>query len=142
MTLSHRRERILILLRSRAITVSLIVIAGAICVALGREGARRVAVQRELDRLTKDITAAEQSTKDLNRLLATLKSATYEEGAARTRMNLQKPGENVLVVPDVNAARDVSANEANAETAGRSAPQANETNSKKWWDFIFHSSST
>lgn len=142
MAVSHRRERILGLLRSRAITVGLIVIAGAICVALGREVARRVTVQREIDRLTEDIVAAERSTQDLDRLLATLKSSTYEEGAARTYLNLQKPGENVLVVPDLNTGNVNSVNEVPDRAAGQAASTSNETNSKKWWDFIFHSSPT
>jgi hypothetical protein len=142
MALSHRRERILNLLRSRAITVGLVVIAGVICVALGREVARRVTVQREIDRLTKDITAAEQSTQDLDRLLATLKSTTYEEGAARTYLNLQKPGENVLVVPDLNTENVNSVNETPNKGSDQDLSTADETNSKKWWDFIFHSSPT
>lgn len=142
MTLSHRRERILKLLRSRAITVGLIVIAGAICVALGREVARRVTVQRELDRLTKDIAAAEQSTQDLDRLLATLKSSTYEEGAARTYLNLQKSGENVLVVPDLNTGNVNTVNEAPDRDTDQAPSTSNDTNSKKWWDFLFHSSPT
>ncbi len=139
---SHRRERILNLLRSRVITVGLIVVAIGTCVALGREVARRVTVQREIDRLTKDISVAEQSTQNLDRLLVTLKSSTYEEGAARTYMNLQKPGETVLVVPDVDPS-NLNGPVGSIDTpSAPSAPKSNDTNSKKWWDFIFHSSPT
>ncbi len=142
MAQSHRRERILILLRSRVITVSLIVIAGAICVALGREGARRVTVQRELDRLTRDIVAAEAKTQDLDRMLTILKSTTYEEGEARTSMNLQKPGEKVLVVPDVDTGSVSGDAAASDGTAEQPSERSKGSNTGKWWDFIFHPSSS
>ena len=132
-----RRERILGAFRSRVMTLTLIVIAGAVCLALGREAARRVAVQQEIDRLTKDITVADQSTKELDHLLATLKSSTFEEGAARTYLNLQKPGEKVLVVPDSTTNSATVVPGASTEPSPQKAPTKN---TKRWWDFIFHSS--
>lgn len=134
-----QRDTFLSLIRSRALTVGMFVVAGAICIALGREVARRVAVQREIDRLTRQIADAQQTTNDLDRLLATLKSSTYEEGAARAYMNLQKPGEKVLVVPDVTEDTVTNSTVEQQSDGSTSTPQtSHETNSKKWWNFLFH----
>ncbi len=134
---TQTRRTFSIALRSRAVTLGLVIVAGAVCLALGREAARRVAVQQELDRLTGQITEAESSTKGLERLLATLQSATYEEGEARTKRNLMKPGENVLVIPTTN----VVAGSTNADTQGPGASGTTKpNNSSRWWNFIFHTS--
>lgn len=135
----NRRTRLIELLRSRAFTIGLLVIAVAISLATGREVARRVSVQQEIDRLTAEIEQAEASTKGLERLLATLKSSTFEEGSARTHLNLQKPGEKVLVVPDVTSGEgiDAAVPQMNAPADSPAVP-----NSRKWWDFIFNTSSS
>lgn len=132
---TQRRRTFTTALRSRATTLGLVIVAGAVCLALGREAARRVSVQQELDRLTSQITEAESSTTSLERLLATLQSTTYEEGESRTKRNLMKPGESVLVVPDTNVAGE----SVNAGAEGADAQNASkQNNSTRWWDFIFH----
>ncbi|MFH0828666.1 MAG: septum formation initiator family protein [Candidatus Kerfeldbacteria bacterium] len=136
----QRKKGFINLWRSRAVTLALIIIAGAVSLAFGREIARRVSVQQELDRLTSEISQAEETTKSLETLLATLKSATYEEGAARTRLNLQKPGEKVLVVPDVSAVTSAVNTEGESAQDVQSKPKEN--NTRRWWDFIFHSASS
>lgn len=135
----NRRTRLIELLRSRAFTVGLLVIAVAISLATGREVARRVAVQQELDRLTAEIEQEEESSKGLERLLATLRSSTFEEGSARTHLNLQKPGEKVLVVPEVTVGEgaDTAVQQQDTPTTPPVVP-----NSRKWWDFIFTTSSS
>lgn len=136
----QRKKALLGLMRSRVVTLALIIIAGAVSLAFGREIARRVTVQRELDRLTTEITQAESATKSLETLLATLKSTTYEEGAARMRLNLQKPGEKVLVVPD--ALVDTATVDADGgDNTGSTTPIPKENNTHRWWDFIFHTGS-
>lgn len=137
MSRTPRRQGFSTVLRSRTVTLGLVVLAGAVSLALGREAARRVSVQQELDRLTRQITEAESSTRGLERLLATLQSATYEEGEARTKRNLMKPGERVLVVPQANDRSE----SAEGNTNGSSAPEKTETkNSTRWWNYLFHTS--
>ncbi len=132
------RKRFKAALRSRSLTLVLLIIAGAVSLAVGREVARRVSVQREVNRLTQDITAAQRSTDDLSRLIATLRSVTYQEGAARTQLNLQKPGERVVVIPDDQD--DVQS--APVEQRGPTAPVAPEPNARRWWNFLFGSDSS
>lgn len=115
--------------------------AALVSLALGREMARRVSVQQEIDRLTKEIAQAEQSTKELEQLMATVQSSTFQEGTARTRFNLQKPGENVLVIPDLETNANASAGEDETKqtTGGR---QPDTSNVHRWWEFLFPSTSS
>lgn len=114
------------------LTLALLILAGLISLALGREVARYVAVRQELERLTSEITNAESSTQQLEHVLASLKSTTFQEGAARTRLNLQKPGEKVLVIPNVS-----STNQSIREAEPTDGSPATESNTRRWWKFIF-----
>lgn len=127
------RDRLRQTLRSRALTVGLLVVAGLVSTAVGREVARYVAVRQELDRLASEIDRAASTTDNLEQVMASLKSATAQEGAARTRLNLQKPGEKVLVIPDLTSLDQPSTAEPD-----RPAPTT-ESNSQRWWKFLFQS---
>lgn len=129
------QSRFRTLLRSRTLTVGLLVTAGAMSLALGREIAQRVSVQQELDRLTKDIAQAEQATKDLEQFLTTLKSPSYQEGQARTELNLQKPGEKVLVIPPTNA--NLNGSDVNGSGLAGSQSSGRTSNYQRWWEYFF-----
>ncbi|MBI4092448.1 MAG: septum formation initiator family protein [Candidatus Kerfeldbacteria bacterium] len=128
------RQRSRSFLRSRAITVGLLVVTGAISLAVGREIARQVSIQQELQRLKAEIARSEQSTQNIERLITTLKSQTYQEGEARTRLNLQKPGENVLIIPNLSVNEN-----SNRQASGEQAPESTspKTNPNRWWNFLF-----
>lgn len=135
----QRRQRFAAFLGSRAFTILLLLLAAGMSLAVGREIARRVSVQREIDRLTKHIGEAERSSTELQNLIASLKSSTFEEGVARTRFNLQKSGESVLVIPNLTATP--SANAAPESPEQTNVP-AETKNTQRWWNYFFaHKSS-
>jgi len=116
------------------------VAAGAVSFGLGREIVRRVGVQQEIERLTKSISEAQASTTQLEQLIATLKSPSYEEGAARTQLNLQKPGESVLVVPLADSPAANSSSSGSGPTP--SQEESPQSNPERWWNFLFGTQSS
>lgn len=134
-----RQQRLRGFLGSRALTLTLLVAAGTVSLAFGREIARRVSVQQELERLTGEIATAEQSTKDLENLIAALKSPSFQEGAARTQLNLQKPGENVLVIPAATPGIPGPTNTATQASADQPAARSN---AQRWWNYLFGTHAT
>lgn len=113
----------------------MLVIASAVSLAFGQEVARRVSVDRQIERLTREITSSEQSTRQLDDLIATLKSSTFQEGAARTQLNLQKPGERVLVIPPTNGS--LAPDTAGEPTDGSGESARKISNPQRWWQYFF-----
>lgn len=86
-------------------------------------------MQQEIDRLE----ARAQEMADKNRTLAVLGSTVSSEAMlereARLKMNLQKPGEQVVVVNGASGA-------ARTETVPAADPVA-PSNAAKWWRYFF-----
>ena len=129
-----RRKWLSSFLRSRALTVCLLVLAVAISLAVGREVAREISVHQEVNRLSAEISRAEQSSNQLSQLIATLQSPTFQERTARTKLNLQKPGEKVLIIPDLNNANRAATRQPDARSEAPITPAAN---THRWWNFLF-----
>jgi len=134
----HHRRSFTDILQSRFTTIVLLIIAGAVSIAVGREMLRRITVQQEFHRLSQEIATAEHETERLESLIATLKSATFQEGAIRTKRNLQRPGESVLVIPGIEDRQRQNFD----LTTRRVEEGAPRTNTQRWWQFLFRSSST
>ncbi len=131
----QRRQRLSALLKSRVLTLALLILALGVSLAVGREVARQLSVKRELVRLKKGILEAERSTQELQTLIASLRSPTFQEGAARTRLNLQKSGEKVLVIPDLVPSSQPT-NQSDSPSA-TPTQERTEKNSQRWWKFLF-----
>lgn len=133
-----RKSKLNAVFRSRAFTLTLLVVASAVSVAVGREVARRVVVHKEVERLTRDIARSEEKTRDLEKLIAVLQSPTFEERAARTHLNLQKSGEKVIIIPDLQTSEDTRDN--GKEETVRAQPDYNSpvSNTQRWWKFLFN----
>lgn len=76
--------------------------AGIVNVAL-----RRSEVEREVEALKAELRQSEGSNDELRRLIEYFSTPEYREREARLRLGLQKPGENVVVVPGVGEAAGV-----------------------------------
>lgn len=86
-------------------------------------------MQREIDRL--EARAAEMKTKnqELEATGRTLSSEALLEREARLKMNLRKPGEEVVVVQGVSG-------QVRTESAA-SSPATEASNPAKWWRLFF-----
>ena len=119
------------LIRSKSAILVLVVLVGALTVAVGQEFVRRLGIRREQQQLTRQIAELESRQTELTGLLDRLKSESFQERQARLKLNVQRPGETTVIVPDDSASID-------ATTGVRSAPTtASTSNPVKWWRYFF-----
>lgn len=105
-----------------------IVLIIAVSLTLTRELLRRSATQADIARLQSEAVRLEAQRRDLEDLLSFLNSETFVEEEARVKLNLQKPGETVVIVPS-STASTASAIDA---TVGLAA-----SNPSRWWSYFF-----
>lgn len=69
-------------------------------VSLVQELHRRYSLEQQIEELRATITGREQRVAELKRLKEYLATDAYVERAAREKLNYQKPGEHVVIVPE------------------------------------------
>jgi cell division protein FtsB len=115
------------------ISLGLIVLV-FISIALGREIAHRNQIRNQIESLKSEISSLEQKNIELGSLIEYLKTPSFKEKEARTRLGLQKPGESVISVPEEEINEENS--NLNIENSTNNSKIAN-TNPKKWWSYFF-----
>ncbi len=95
--------------------------AGIINVAI-----RRNEIEREVETLKTELQQSESSNDELRRLIEYFSTPEYREREARLRLGLQKPGENVVVVPGVGEG-----------AAMLSTPESSLPNWQQWYNYFF-----
>lgn len=119
--------------RSRSLFTSKVLLLVAIATivvtvsAMVREGQRRKMVAKEIRTMQEEVARLEQQRNRLGDLIRSAESPEFLEREARLRLGLQKPGESVLIVPEVTG----------AATGNETAPSASPSNPQKWWKHIF-----
>jgi len=83
---------------SKIFLFSLLVILLILGSSLGREFYRKYRLQKEFDSLKSEIDKLENKNQDLASMLEYLNKESNLEKEARRRLNLKKPGENVVVI--------------------------------------------
>ena len=109
------------------ITVGLILLAAG-GFYLARETYRKAQVNREVASLEAEISAIEGKNKEIADLISYYKSRTYKERQARTLLNLQKPGEFAVALPQSPEAEDQNS---------QNGPASGSSNLKLWWNYFF-----
>jgi cell division protein FtsB len=90
-------------------------------------------INQELGQLREDNAALKLHNKYLQNLIAYRQTDSFKDKEARAKLNYQKVGEQVLIIPDDNIERFTEGNiNQQAETEQRKP-----TNPEKWWQFIF-----
>jgi len=91
---------------------------------------RQSELQQEIAKLQNDINSFQNKNNQLNDLIQYLGTPEFKEREARLRLSLQKPGENVVVIPNLsNQILDQSNN--SALTIDQSS------NWQKWINYFF-----
>lgn len=90
-----------------------------------KEYYRRASGEKELEDLKQEISQLQNSNSELLNFMKYLQSSDFKEEEARAKLNLKKPGEHVVVVPQVAGAHD------------QASSQDNRTNPQKWIDYFF-----
>ena len=108
-------------------------IAGAVvvvylAVVLGQTIANNYHLQKQIDALNTQISTLSIQNDELNYNLQYYATSSYQEKAARTNLDLQKPGESVIILP--NPSNIAAQNEAKAP---KPKPKSNPA---QWLDFL------
>jgi cell division protein FtsL len=86
-------------LQSKIFFVFLLCIVIVSAVRLSNEIARRMAITKQISSLRHQVDQLRSERDSLSYLMTTLSTDAYIEDAARKKLNLAKPGEQVVVVP-------------------------------------------
>jgi len=122
-------------LTSRGVVVFEILLIAFLAVGITKEIIRRVSLREEIATLQQQITELEAQNRTLGDYVASINTDSFREREARKRLNLQRPGESLLILPETRTlpTADGSAT-SNASSGGTSNPQ-------RWWQFFFSPSS-
>lgn len=92
---------------------------------------QKAAIQKELAILAREKEKLETNNKDLAGLLDYFASESYKEREMRIKLDLQKPGEQVIIISQEG--ENVSSGNS-SDAAGDNSRFAN---LKKWWNYFF-----
>lgn len=132
--LSKYREKFSIkkIIPSRLFLFLGVIVLVLFSVSLSKEVVRRYEVNREINQLKKEVENLEVRNAELADLIQYVNTESFQEKEARTKLGMAKPGEKVVVIPDVPEAQSVDENSnvpANLEEL--SYPQ-------RWWNYFFN----
>lgn len=118
------------ILTSRGVVIVEIILIATICIGIAKEVTRRVALRREIQALEAQIAVLQAQNQSLGEYVASIDTDTFREREARKRLNLQRPGETLYILPDAQAQEGTLAT-ATAES------EVATTNAQRWWKFFF-----
>ncbi|RJO59495.1 septum formation initiator family protein [Candidatus Parcubacteria bacterium] len=132
----HQKQFLKRLLASRGIVVFEILVIVFLLVGITKEVVRRVALKQEISALEKQITELEAQNRSLGEYVASINTESFREREARKRLNLQKPGETLLILPETEDLANPSPGLSSAETT-----EPGMSNPTRWWRYFFSSTS-
>ncbi len=92
-------------------------------------------VKQEIENLQKEVDNLQKKKFQSMELLNYVTSDAFVEEKARTELNLKKPGENVLIIPNMQKVQTEEGIVSNASESGQKHP-----NWLKWWYYFIHRS--
>lgn len=119
--------------RSKIILVFELILIAALGVSLGKQIFKKQSIGGEIGKLEADIGKLEKQKNDLTALLDYVKTDGFVEAEARNKLNLAKPGENLVLIPagDSDPAAPPEA------AASGPTPASRPSNLVKWWQYFF-----
>ncbi len=116
---------------SQMFVIIIAIVAGMVMFQYGRVYYQDYQVKQEIARLEEQTKKMEARKVELLEVLKYVKSDSFVEEKARTELNLVKPGEEVVVVP--NAARSINRQETETVVTSQQVP-----NYKKWFKYFIN----
>ncbi|MBI4128037.1 MAG: septum formation initiator family protein [Parcubacteria group bacterium] len=120
---------------SKITTIVGVVLTVLFTVGVIQEAVRRERIDREINRREQEIAKLTQENDDLARLTEYFKTDDAKEREARRQLNVKRPGERVIVLPEI----EPTTLGVTTETSGGEKPS--ETDElpplKAWWDYFF-----
>ena len=121
-------------LRIRAIMTVGIVITVYMVVSTVQALRQNYSLYRELAHLRENNAELKLQNKYLQNLIAYRKTDSFKDKEARAKLNYQKPGEIVLIIPEDDTARF---QEGNIKDQPIEETRHQPGNPEKWWDYFF-----
>jgi cell division protein FtsL len=104
---------------------------------------RKYKINKEVEDLKAQIASAEKSNQQISEMIDYLGSQSFLEKEAREKLNMKKPGEEVVIIePQRQQATSVpevlpGKNEIEKNENLAQEPPKSESNLAKWWEFFF-----
>ena len=102
---------------------------------LSREIINRRDLQKDIDKLQTEINNLESRNTELASLIEYFKSMDFVEEVARTKLNLRKPGEHIIIVPEEQVEESGLTKQL---TSLIKTEIKTVSNPKRWWSYFFN----
>ena len=110
------------------------ILLGLIIFAITKETYKKEQVQKEIDGLKQQADKIDKQNMELNDKIAYFQSNDFKEKEAKDKLNLQNPGENVVIVKPSSIIQSQTA----AQTpSGDKKLVVLVSNVQKWWNYFF-----
>lgn len=119
-------------MRKRVVLVLGAIVFVGLGTAFVREFMLRSAVSSDIEKLESTVKELEERKTSLLATLDYFQSPLFQEQEAREKLGLTKPGETVVIVPEVSARTQTG----KADTATARADQS-ASNPVRWWRYFF-----
>jgi cell division protein FtsL len=118
----------------RLVIVLGIILLGLIAFAITKETYKKKQVQGQIDDLKQQADKIDKQNTELSDKISYYGSADYQKKVAKDELNLQDPGENVVIVKPSSIAQP----QATEETPSNDKKLVVlVSNVQKWWDYFF-----
>ena len=119
---------------SKIIIVPAIVAIILISFALARETYKKNQIQKEIESLREKARQIDKENSNIQEKISYLESRDYQEKEAKDKLNLQKPGENVVVIKPSIVKEAVPEEK---KTENIPLVENDIINPVKWWQYFF-----
>lgn len=126
-------------LRTGALTLGLLIIAGGILHSVVGTYQRRYEVEREKQEFVDQIQQIRQESEELSKIREFISTEEYQEREAKQKLDLEQPGEQAIIVTPASIVESLSGDDlvrVLKEPKSEELVKA-QTNPEKWWAFFF-----
>ncbi|MBU1037365.1 septum formation initiator family protein [Patescibacteria group bacterium] len=106
-------------------------------VNLVKEVINRRDLKKEVNKLQGEINNLEEKNKELADLIGYFESIEFVETEARTKLNLRKPGEKIIIIPEEGTPTSTEEKITSAPENLIASQAGALSNPQKWWNYFF-----
>lgn len=121
---------------SRAFVLFLIVVLLMILSSVVREIVQRVETQREITRLEEEVAQLSQRNTEVTNAIALLQTSTFYEKEARLKLGVQKPGEQLVLLPDNANRGEIVLPSQHDASGGNASATEGISHPRRWFNFF------
>ena len=126
------------ILSSKILLVLSVAILIFFSINLFKEFINRQDLTKETDSLQTEINGLQKKNQELSNLINYFQSLDYVEKEARTKLNLRKPGEKIIVVPGSDSSTAPQPQlQPTVDNLAVYSSSDNSNNPSRWWNYFF-----